>query len=551
MKWEVLAKLQSKNIIDTLLENRGIKTAKEKREFFNPTKPEKLSLKALGISKLEISKAIKRIKRAKKTKEKVIVYGDYDADGICGTAILWECLYKLGLHVLPYIPERFSEGYGLNTESIKKLKEKDQDLGLILTVDHGIVADKKVDVAKELGIDVIITDHHEPHFAKVSRGKKGKYLYPKAYAIIHTTKISGSWVAWILSRELGSLSGLELAALGTISDQLSLIGPNRSIAKYGLEALRETKRPGLLSLFEEAKIEKEKIGTYEVGFIIAPRINAMGRLTHAIDSLRLLCTKDIKRAKELANLVGRTNFERQKMVDQVMVTTLSEMKIESKGYKNKVIIMAGDYHEGVIGLAAAKLVEQFYRPAIVFSEKKDISKASARSISGFNIIEVIRKLEGLYIEGGGHPMAAGFSIETSKIEEFAKEINKISKPLLTEEILSRKLKIDLEIDFNQINPELVERINQFEPTGLGNFPPSFMTKKVEVVESRTVGRDNAHLKLKLRQNSVVFDAIGFGLAITYTLLPNTYLDVVYSIEENIWNNHTNLQLKIRDIRPIR
>ena len=547
MRWEILSE-KDKDIVKTLLKNRGIKNEKE---FFNPTRPEKLTLQALGISKLEIGKAIKRIKRAKKTKEKVIVYGDYDADGICGTAILWECLYKLGLHVLPYIPERFSEGYGLNTESIKKLKEKDQDLGLILTVDHGIVADKKVDVAKELGIDVIITDHHEPHFAKVSRGKKGKYLYPKAYAIIHTTKISGSGVAWILSRELGSLSGLELAALGTISDQLSLIGPNRSIAKYGLEALRETKRPGLLSLFEEAKIEKEKIGTYEVGFIIAPRINAMGRLTHAIDSLRLLCTKDIKRAKELANLVGRTNFERQKMVDQVMVTTLSEMKIESKGYKNKVIIMAGDYHEGVIGLAAAKLVEQFYRPAIVFSEKKDISKASARSISGFNIIEVIRKLEGLYIEGGGHPMAAGFSIETSKIEEFAKEINKISKPLLTEEILSRKLKIDLEIDFNQINPELVEQINQFEPTGLGNFPPSFMTKKVEVVESRTVGRDNAHLKLKLRQNSVVFDAIGFGLAITYTLLPNTYLDVVYSIEENIWNNHTNLQLKIRDIKLIR
>jgi len=238
-------------------------------------------------------------------------------------------------------------------------------------------------------------------------------------------------------------------------------------------------------------------------------------------------------------------------IKQKLPYETNDFRVEYSTDKNKVIIMAGDYHEGVIGLAAAKLVEQFYRPAIVFSEKKDISKASARSISGFNIIEVIRKLEGLYIEGGGHPMAAGFSIETSKIEEFAKEINKISKPLLTEEILSRKLKIDLEIDFNQINPELVERINQFEPTGLGNFPPSFMTKKVEVVESRTVGRDNAHLKLKLRQNSVVFDAIGFGLAITYTLLPNTYLDVVYSIEENIWNNHTNLQLKIRDIRPIR
>ena len=389
-----------------------------------------------------------------------------------------------------------------------------------------------------MGIDVIITDHHEV----------GKTT-PKAYAIIHTTKISGSAVAWILSRELGTTNALELAAIGTISDQLSLIGPNRSFAKYGLEVLRETKRPGFLSLFEEAKIEKEKIGTYEVGFIVAPRLNAMGRLTHAIDSLRLLCTKDIKRARELADLVGKTNFERQKIVETVVAHVLRGTQDKPKG--GVIVVAHESYHEGVIGLAAARLVEKFYRPAIVLSKKKDISKASARSIVGFNIIEAIRKLEGLYVEGGGHPMAAGFSIETLKIEEFAEEINKISKPFLTEEILSRKLKIDLEIDFDQINSELVERINQFEPTGLGNFPPSFLTKKVEVLEARTVGRDNTHLKLKLKQGSCVFDAIGFGLAITYTLSPNTYIDIVYSIEENIWNNHTSLQLKIRDIKPIR
>lgn len=538
MKWEVLAKSRSKNIINILLKNRGIKSEKEKKEFFNPARPEKLSLKELEISQTQVKKAIKRIKEAGRKKEKVIVYGDYDADGICATAILWECLYSMGLNVLPYIPERFSEGYGLNIESVMRLKEKDPDLGLILTVDHGIVADKKVDVAKELGIDVIITDHHE----------KGKTA-PKAYATIHTTKISGSAIAWILSKELGSSSGLELAALGTISDQLSLIGSNRSIAKYGLEELRETKRPGLLSMLEEARIEREKIGTYEVGYVIAPRINAMGRLTHAIDSLRLLCTKDRKRAKELANLVGRTNFERQRIVDEVVLHARRKLGEEIK--ESIIILSHESYHEGVIGLAAAKLVEQFYRPAIVLSKKKDISKASARSISGFNIIKVIRKLESLYLEGGGHPMAAGFSIETSKIDEFAKQINKIAKPLLTEEILLKKLKIDAEIDFNQINQELVEQINQFEPTGLGNFTPSFLTKKVKVLEARRVGRENMHLKLKLEKDNFIFDAIAFGFAKTYPLLSNTYLDIVYSIEENIWNNHTNLQLKIRDIKPIR
>lgn len=534
MKWEILGKGNNKNIIDTLLKNRGIKTPKGKKEFFKPTRPEKLSLKELGINSIEIKKAIKRIREAKKKKEKVIVYGDYDADGICATAILWECLYSLGLNVLPYIPERFSEGYGLNIESIKKLKEKDPDLKLILTVDHGIVADKKIDVAKELGIDVIITDHHE----------KGKTA-PKAYATIHTTKISGSAVAWILSRELGSTTGLELAALGTISDQLALIGPNRSIAKYGLEALRETKRLGLIFLFEEAAIEKEKIGTYEVGYIIAPRINAMGRLTHAIDSLRLLCTKDPKRARELADLVGRTNFERQKIVETVVAHAKEKLGNEVK--ESVIVLSHESYHEGVIGLAAAKLVERFYRPAIVLSEKKDISKASARSIAGFNIIEAIRKLEGLYLEGGGHPMAAGFSIETSKIEEFTRRINKISKPLLTEEILSKKLKIDLEIDFNQIDQDLYDQIKDFEPTGLGNFAPSFLTNKVEVLEARTVGRESTHLKLKLRKDNLVFDAIAFGFAKTHPLLPKTHVNIVYSIEENIWNNHASLQLKIKDI----
>ena len=540
MKWEVLSEsmIGKAGITGILLKNRGINTLKEKNEFFKPIRPEKLSLKALGISKLEINKAIKRIKEAKRKKEKVIVYGDYDADGICATAILWECLYKLGLNVLPYIPERFSEGYGLNIESLKKLKEKDPDLKLILTVDHGIVADKKIDVACELGIDTIITDHHE----------KGKTT-PKAYAIVHTTKISGSAVAWILAREFDSTGGLDLAALGTISDQLSLIGPNRSIAKYGLEVLRKTQRPGLLSLFEEARIEKEKIGSYEVGYVVAPRINAMGRLTHAIDSLRLLCTKDRKRAGELADLVGRTNFERQKIVENVV--SHAKEKLGEKVEENIIILSHESYHEGVIGLAAAKLVEKFYRPAIVLSKKKDISKASARSIAGFNIIEVIRKLEGLYLEGGGHPMAAGFSIETSKIEEFARKIKEISKPLLTQDLLSRKLKIDTEIDFNQINRKLHDKLKEFEPTGLGNFPPLFLTKEVQVLEARTVGRDNSHLKLKLRQNSVVFDAIGFGLASTHVLEPSALVNIVYSIEENIWNNHTSLQLKIKDIKPIR
>ena len=570
-KWEVSYKQEVKNkkeIVRVLLENRKIKTEKEKKEFFNPTPPEKLSVKSLSISQNEINKAIKRIKKALKTKEKVIVYGDYDADGICGTAILWETLYSLGLNVLPYIPERFTEGYGLNAESIKNLKLQDPNLKLIITVDHGIVARKKVDVARELGIDVIITDHHEPHTALTSsrglrprvggasmRGKPG-YIYPKALAIVHTQKISGSAVAWILSREIAKKFNhqpwaiscqLELAAIGTIADQLPLVGPNRAFAKYGLLALQKTKRAGLKALFEKAVIVPEDIGPYEVGFLIAPRLNAMGRLEHAMQSLRLLCTKDGGRATKLANDLNRVNLERQKIVDEVVAH--ARKKVSQKTLDKIIVLAHSSYHEGVIGLAAGKLVEEFYRPAIVFSEKKEISKASARSISGFNIIEAIRQLEDLYIEGGGHPMAAGFSIKTALIGKFSKRLNEIAKPLLTDEILNKTLKIDLEVHFNQLNRELLDLIESFEPTGLGNPAPTFATKDVLVEDVRAVGRGGKHLKLKLGQNSCVFDAIAFGVGELFgSIARDSKIDIAYALEENTWNGNKKIQLKIRDIK---
>lgn len=527
MKWEILSK-KSGNIIKTLLKNRGIKNEKE---FFNPVSPEKIELQALGISKLAIRKAIKRIKEAKKKKEKVIVYGDYDADGICATAIMWEALYTFGVDALPYIPERFSEGYGLNAESIDKLKTLNAKLKLIVTVDNGIVAYKGVETAKKLGIDVIVIDHHQ----------KGQRKLPTSY-ILHNTSVCGSALAYFFAKELGYKGVLELAAIGTIADQMPLTGINRSIAKFGLEELNNTKRPGFLALFEEAGIEK--VGTYEVNYVIAPRINAMGRLAQGIDSLRLLCTKSSQKARELSVVLGRINFDRQKIVDEVVLH--ARKKVDNQ----KIIVLAHEsYHEGVIGLAASRLVEEFYRPAIVISQKDDISKASARSISGFNIIEAIRQLEDFYLEGGGHPMAAGFSIETSKIEIFSQKINEIADKILTDEILEKKLKVDCEINFEEINLELVEMIKQFEPFGLGNPTPTFATSEVEVSDIRTVGQGAKHLKLKLKQDEQIFDAIYFGGGEFYSKLsPGSKIDIAYQIEEDTWNNHKSLQLKIKDLR---
>ena len=533
-KWELLVKEKPENaekIVKILLKNRNIKDSKE---FFDPTDPMKISLKSLGIKESEVKKAIGRIKKAKKSGEQVIIYGDYDADGITATAIMWEALHSLGLNVLPHIPDRFEEGYGINSESIRNLKLKINNLSLIITVDNGIVGYEGIKTANQLGIDVIVIDHHQ-------KGKEN----PKAFSIIHTTEICGSALAYFFGKELlGRSIDLELAAIGTVADQMPLIGINRSIVKYGLESLNSTKRPGLRAIFENSKIEN--IGTYEINYIIAPRINAMGRLAQGIDSLRLLCTTKLSRARELSELLNKTNLERQKIVDQVTLHALGQVK--NKAIPSVIIMASEDYHEGVIGLAAGKLVEQFYRPAIVFSKNGKISKASARSIPGFNIIEAIRYVD-LHLEGGGHPMAAGFSIETEKIEIFSKKINEYADKLLTDELLERKLKIDCEIKFDQINPGLVERLNKFEPAGLGNPGPTFMSNDVEIVEIKTVGRDAKHLKLKLKQDEHVFDSIFFGGGEKYSkLVSGSKVDVVYSIEENVWNGYKNLQLKIKDIK---
>ncbi len=565
LRWEILPKKNTSNfneIIDTLLESRGIKTDKDKREFLNPREPSKFSLKEFGINKSLLDKAIKRIAHAIKNKEKIIVYGDYDADGICATAILWECLYALTLNVVPHIPDRFTEGYGLNAVSVKNLKtshfakatrDKQNSKGLIITVDNGIVANKAIDKANELGIDVIVTDHHQ----------KGKKI-PKAYSIIHTDKLSGSGISWVLAKEIGKKfkisnlkfkinNSLELASIGTIADQLPLNGINRSFAKHGLDLLNKTTRVGLLALFKESGMVKDsiqnppKIGTYEVNYIIAPRINAMGRMEHAIDSLRLLCTKNKVKAQELAKFLGKTNLERQKIVDEVVFHARST--IEKRVWKGAIVLAHKDYHEGVIGLAASKLVEEYYRPVVIFSKGKSISKASARSISGFNIIESIRKLDIFIVNGGGDPMAAGFSIETDKIDVFTKKFDEASALLLTDEVLTKKLKIDMELEAENLDLELAEKLNLFEPFGIGNPQPVFVTSDFKVLDARIVGQTGKHLKLTLEKNGKGFSAIAFGRGENLRkILAAKTIDIAYNVEKNEWNGSKNLQLKIKDLK---
>lgn len=548
--WEILA-INKKDIFSTLLINRRLKTKKEITAFLHPDL-KKITTKTVGISKAQLFKAKRRVEQAIKNKEQIVVYGDYDVDGITGTAILWESLQSLGAKVTPYIPKRLDEGYGLSIKGIENILQELANTKLIITVDNGIVAGDPVAFAKKKGIDVLITDHHT--FGKTK---------PQSFATIHTTKLCGAAVAYVFSQKLlkakkitasfmsdPGYSHLSLVALATVADLVPLTGVNRILLTEGLKMLQQTKRPGLKALFKEAVIDPKTIDVYTIGHVIAPRLNAMGRLESAMDSLRLLCTTNASRAANLAQLLGRTNKSRQQKTLDATAHAITHFKVNAKVKKSLLFIAQKEYEEGIIGLIAGKLVEEFYLPAIVLSKGKKISKASARSINGFNIIEFIRTNEQLLVNAGGHPMAAGFTVETDKIEKLQKALEKLAKETLNEKLLQRTLKIDMQIPLEQVNQELYEKIQQLAPFGIGNPEPLFASAVV-VKGLKTVGAEEKHLKLSVAPLKIpfAFSAIGFGLGgLAKKLQLGQTVDITYTIDENIWNGRKEIQLKVRDIK---
>ena len=545
-KWEIIADLGIKNkkfkteeIVEILLKNRGIKTKTEKEAFLNP-KLSEISSKTVMVDRTQLNKTIKRINLAIENKEQIVIYGDYDVDGICASAILWETLNSMGAKVMPYIPHRIDQGYGLSENGIADLTSQIKYTKLIITVDNGIVANKAVDFAKKQGIDVIVTDHHVP-------SKK----LPKAFSIVHTTLLCGTGVAYILAQKLrdSKTKYLELVALATVADLVPLIGPNRTLLKYGLLELQNTKRKGLLALFDKAKINKKTIGVYEIGHIIAPRLNAMGRIDNAMDSLRLICTTDSKRAENLADKLTTTNKQRQVLTEESSIHAKTKVR-NNKEKEDRLIFIADEgYEQGVIGLIAGKLVEEFYMPSIVISKGKTFSKASARSVSGFNIIEFIREELDLLVDVGGHPMAAGFTVETKKLSLLEKKLKKRAAELLGGEMIKRSIKIDLEIPYFNINQNLYDSIQKLQPFGMKNPEPVFLTRNLIIESMRLVGKDGKHLKFNFQFPNSKFQiqAIYFGAGENSKFSIGNSVDVVYSLEANEWNGNKNLQLKIKEI----
>jgi len=538
----------SDDIYQVLLKNRGLRTKKEQETFLHPKDPLLFEPYDVGIDGTQLKKALHRIKSAIEKKESIVIYADYDADGITAGSIMWEALHALGAQVMPYVPHRIEEGYGLSEKGIQNCITEFNPTVLI-TVDHGITAWKQIEYATTLGITVIVTDHHMPP----SR-------VPDCITV-HTTELCGAGVSWFIAKTLlleqeqkaHANDLLALAAIGTIADMVPLVGPNRSIAKYGLVEIGKTKRIGLRALMKESGLEDKTITTSDISHIVAPRLNAMGRLDHAIDALRLICTTNSQRATLLASKLGMTNKERQQLTVDTTLHALSGLsKIEDVTKRKILVISDTSYNPGIIGLVAGKLVEEYYRPSIVIAEGELFSKASARSIAGFNIVEFIRTAGDLLVDVGGHPMAAGFTVETKNISKLKTFFEQQSVDAISETLFTRSLVVDTEIQSSLITKSLCRDLVAFAPYGLGNYEPVFVSRGFIIDQIRKIGAKLNHLKLKLKDNKKnIIDAVAFGMGDRADALSvGTSVDVAYTIDENVWNGITTVQLKLRDIHIV-
>lgn len=524
MKWKILPK-KSEDLIEQLLINRSIKTNKEKEQFFNP----KISDYKKDLEITGILDAQKRIFKAIEKNELIIVYGDYDVDGICASAILYKALASLGAKVLPYIPHREKEGYGLSRLGLEFAKSSGATV--VITVDCGIVAFEQAKFAKSLGLDLIITDHHLT-----------QDNLPEAFAIVHSTKMCGAGVAWCLVQDIIKKGLkeelLQFVAIATVCDLIPLTNSARAFVFEGLKVLNKTTNLGLLSLINQSSINLGKISSFEIGYIIGPRLNAIGRLDHAIDALRLLCTKDATKAHKLAKLLCDTNTERQQLT--ILAIEQAKKLVDAKNHIH--ILHSKEWSSGIIGLIAGRIAEEYYRPTIAISVGETISKGSARSIDGINIVEVIRKHADILIDVGGHPGAAGFSLESKHLEIFKKRFASFVIDLSYN--LEKVLQIDAQVQSERLNKKLVLDLQKFEPFGFGNPSPVFATKGMQISDIRTVG-NGKHLKFKAER----IDAIAFSKGELATILQNGQLiDLAYSLEVDSYNGFEKLQLKVKDIK---
>ncbi len=499
----------------------------------------------------DIERAVPRIGHALATGEKIAVYGDFDVDGIAATAAMVQGLSLLAGNVIPYIPHRFNEGYGLNESALQSLAQ--QGVTLVITVDCGTSGSAEVSYARDLGLDIIVTDHHSvpaslPPALAIINPKRAESRYP-------CRDLAGTGVAFklvqALCRELAPGTNLDclrdLVALGTVADIVPLLGENRYLVKSGLEQLNRVQRPGLVELMLRTGLEPGAISTESIAWVLAPRLNAAGRLNHAMTSYDLLTARDTEQALELAAQLDEQNTRRQALTQQVLE---SARKQAAALGADLPLIMVGekDYAAGVVGIVAGRLVDEFYRPALVLELGAETSRGSARSVPEFDIIAALRQCSDLLLRFGGHPAAAGFTLESHNLDELRRRLLELARHALTGTDLRPLLCIDARIRLSSLNGEVVRLIRQLQPFGYGNPAPVFFTPGVEVINCRTVGREGEHLRLKLRHGHVVWDSIGFGLG-RHLAQMTPLIDIVYNLGTNSWSDRELLELNILDMAP--
>jgi len=538
------------DLIDQLLFNRGIDPL-EKEPFFNPDFNKDLHNPYL----LEgMKKAVDRIKISVEKNEKIGIFADYDADGIPAAALLYKTLKAIGITSYVYIPNR-EHGYGLSKQGIDYLISK--KCNLIITADLGIRNFAEAEYCKENNIDLIITDHHIPAekipdaLAVVNPKLKGnKYPFKELCGCGVVYKL-----AQALSKEFPKeidqeflKSNLDLVAISTIADVVPLIGENRVLAHYGLIILKITRNIGLKELLKVSGIKKEDVGAYAVGFQLAPRINAPGRIDHATKSYELLITEDKEEARELAMWLNEKNEDRQLAMAVVEKSAVEKIEKEEL-FKNNIIIVAGNWLKGVIGPSASHLVEKYSRPVILFAKDNDVYVGSARSVEGVNIVEIFEKAKDYIKKFGGHKGAAGLSV--TNLEKFVKFVVDFSNKFIKPENLIKKIKVDAEIKPNEMKKEICDKISKFEPFGMGNARPVFVAKNTEIVSPRLIGATQKHMSAQVKYGGKLFRMVCFNFADQNSIKDinsNTLYDLAFTLDINSWKGESNLDLKLIDFK---
>jgi len=535
-------------LIAQLLYNRGLAESSQIELFIAGDK--RLSGNPFLLP--DMHQAVARIYQALLSGENIAIYGDFDVDGITATALLVQGLSILGGKTIPYIPHRLTEGYGLRTAALENLHR--QGISLVITVDCGITALTEVKKAKRMGLDIIITDHHAalseipPALAIVSP-KLPDSTYP-------FSELTGAGVALKLLQALFQGIGkeeqadelIDLVALGTVADVAPLLGENRYLVKQGLKLINDTSRLGIREMITQAGLNIGSLDSESISWVLAPRLNAAGRLAHAMSSYKLLMTDSPQEARGLATWLEQKNVERQKLTTRTLAKAREQ--ILAQGISPLLIATDRDYPIGIAGLVAGRLSEEFYRPTIIVRTGEQLSSGSCRSIPEFNIILALQQCSNLLSYFGGHSQAAGFTLPTKNLARLQQILSQLATSQLEGVDLRPHLDIDAEATLPELTGDTFQTIQKLAPFGRGNPAPTFLSRRVEVVNCRTMGNSGEHLRLKLKQGDAVWDGVAFRLGNSLAEISSP-LDIVYNLEIDRWRGEETLRLNILDFAPVK